>query len=108
MLGGDSSSSPLSTAGLKSQAEHADDSSSTRQSGLASYLEEIRLKIFIVGAPVTVAISWLIQGLSDGKGTDAVGICSIHRLFINVLLPIVFPVKWVRQGSTFTNGIEVS
>jgi len=34
---------------------------------------------------VTVAISWIIQGLSDGKGTDAVGICSIHRLFISAM-----------------------
>lgn len=70
-----------------------------------------------MGPLVTVAMSWIIQGLSDGKGTDAVGICSIYRLFINVMnlyifcrfcLPIIFPVKWVRQGSTFTKGSALS
>lgn len=38
-----------------------------------------------MGAPVTVGISWIIQSLSDGERTDAVGICSTHRLFINVM-----------------------
>lgn len=34
---------------------------------------------------MAAAMSFIIQGLSDGKGTDAVGILSTDRLFISVM-----------------------
>lgn len=38
-----------------------------------------------MGPPVAAAMSFIIQGLSDGEGTDAVGILSTDSLFISVM-----------------------
>lgn len=85
MLHGRSSLSRLPEAELKSQAEHTHNSTySNRDAELHTFKKSAK-NIHHGRAPVTVAVSWIIQGHSVGKGTDAVGIWSIHRLLINVM-----------------------
>lgn len=112
VLGGDSSPSPLPRGELASQVEHTQ---TEHNLGLGSHLQEIRLKIVIMGPPVAAAMSFIIQGLSDGEGTDAVAssALTVHQChefipLLQVLLSTALPVKWVRQGSSFPKGTAVS
>lgn len=114
VLGGDSSSSPLPKGELLSQVEHTHSSTARqplRLTPLRNQAKNIRHGT-TCGSSNVIYYSRSIRWRRDRCCGQLQHWQTVHQCYefiylLQVLLSIVFLVKWVRQGSTLPKGIAV-